>query len=100
MKQDAEVARTDRHARIEGFLLPNVTDISRILRAFSTRQYVCHMTHTTGEPGILSRGQNTRHKRHQEAGLLGEGGHLVVAGILLGLPVRCLLYLLLRGTHK
>ncbi|CAM9104211.1 unnamed protein product [Ectocarpus sp. 6 AP-2014] len=47
------------------------------------------MTHTTGEPGVLSCGQDARHKRHQEARLLGEGCHLVVADILLGLP----------GTH-
>ncbi|CAM9126391.1 unnamed protein product [Ectocarpus sp. 8 AP-2014] len=47
------------------------------------------MAHTTGEPGVLSCGQDARHERHQEARLLGDGCHLVVTDILLGLP----------GTH-
>ena len=42
--------------------------------------------HATGEPGVFPCGQDARHKRHQEAGLLGDGCHVVVTDILLGLP--------------
>lgn len=48
------------------------------------------VAHTTGEPSIISSGQDAPHKRYQNARLLGNGCHLVVADILLGLPVSCL----------